>query len=144
MASKQEILQEAKKLGDMLAEQDEIQKVRDAMDKLEKDQDAQQIMTQFSQLLQRLAQKEASGQPIEVDEKKQIQTLQTNMAHNLTLQQFQQAQMNYEDLMREVDQAVTGPATEKAGLGQTQQAAPGGAAPGGAAGAGPLGGGMGM
>ena len=96
-------------------------------------------MTQFSQTLQKLAQKEATGQPIEVAEKKQLQQLQTTLAHNLTMRQFQTAQMDFEDLLRQVDEAVSGPATEAAGVQQQQQAAAPGTGGPGAPGGSPLG-----
>lgn len=137
MATTEEIMKDAKALGEKLASHEAVKKAKEALERFEKDKDAQQVMQQFSQTLQTLAQKEASGQPIEVSEKKQLQTLQASMAHNLTMQQFQIAQMDYEDLLRKVDQEVTGPATEAAGLQQEQ--AVGGPAPGGS----PLGGGGG-
>lgn len=136
MPTTDDIIKDAKALGEKLAEHDAVKKAKDALDRFEKDTDAQQVMQQFSQTLQKLAQKEASGQPIEVSEKKQLQELQASMAHNLTMRQFQMAQMDLEDLLRQVDQHVTGPATEAAGLQQPQQQAPLGSAPG----ANPLGG----
>lgn len=139
MPSTEEIMKEAKKLGQMLVEHDAVKKAKQAIERFEKDRDAQQVMTQFSQTLQKLAQKEATGQPIEVAEKKQLQQLQTTLAHNLTMRQFQTAQMDFEDLLRQVDEAVSGPATEAAGVQQQQQAAAPGTGGPGAPGGSPLG-----
>ena len=125
MATKQEIMDTAKELGTQIAENEVGKKLEAAIGKLEADVDAQRTMTDYQQFIQALGQKEAAGQPIEVDEKQKLQAMQNAVVHSLTLQQFQIAQMDYLDLMREVDQVISAQSTGQPAPGSApQQAAP--------------------
>lgn len=111
MATKQEIIDAATKLGKLIADHTVGQKLEAAITKLESDLEAQRTMTDYQRVIQALGEKEAAGKPIEVEEKQKLQTLQNAVIHNLTLQQFQIAQMDYLDLMREVDQVISAQST---------------------------------
>ncbi len=106
MATTDEILTAAKKLGELLADHDAAKKFSDAVKKLSNDIDAQRAVTDYERTMQTLAQKQATGQPIEVAEKHKLQELQQVMATNLTLGQVQQAQMDYLDLKRKAFEAI--------------------------------------
>lgn len=125
MAQTQEILNKATELGKMLAEHETARRLEAVIQRLEKDTDAQQSLTAYNQFLQTLARKEMSGQPIEVEEKRKLQSLQTAVVHNLTIREFQMAQMAYAELMRQVDQALTSESANLLpGLGPGQGAQP--------------------
>ncbi|HAI10975.1 MAG TPA: hypothetical protein DCM28_04680 [Phycisphaerales bacterium] len=124
MATKQEIMDAATKLGKLIADNPVGQKLEDAIKKLESDLDAQRAMNDYQRVIQALSEKEAAGQPIEVEEKQKLQTLQNAVMHNLTLQQFQIAQMDYLDLMREVDQVVSAQSTGQQAVSDAAQPAP--------------------
>ncbi len=111
MATKQEIIDAATTLGKLIADHSVGQKLENAIGKLEKDIDAQRELTDYQRFIQTLGEKEAAGKPIEVEEKQKLQTLQNAVVQNLTLQQFQMAQMDYLDLMREVDQIISAQST---------------------------------
>lgn len=123
MATKQEILDAATKLGKLIADNSVGQKLEDAIKKLEGDIDAQRAMTDYQRLIQTLSEKEATGKPIEVEEKQKLQTLQNAVIHNLTLQQFQIAQMDYLDLMREVDAVISAQSTGQQAVAEAAQPA---------------------
>lgn len=108
------ILEKADEIGQLIADHDAAKKLETALGKLEKDTAAQQALGAYNQLLQALSQKEMSGQPIEVDDKRKLEALQTEVIHNLSLREFQMAQMDYVDLMRKVDERITGPAQKAA------------------------------
>ena len=130
MPTTDEILDAAKKVGEMVAEHDASKKLASAIAALDKDADARQSMAAFNEFLQVLAQKEAAGQPIEVDDKRKLESLQQAVVMNIHLRNVQTAQMDYVDLLRKIDEQITGePADGGAGA-----AAPGG--PGGGLGAG--------
>lgn len=124
MPTTEEILQAAEKVGQMVADHDATQKLESALKALEKDPDAQQSVQAFNTHLQALAQKEASGQPIEVADKRQLESLQQAVVTNIHLRNFQQAQMDYVDLLRKIDEKIGG---------QANEALPGGGASGGGA-----------
>ncbi len=108
MPTTSEILDAAKKIGDMVAQHDASKRLESAIKALEKDPDAQRAMTQFNQHLQALAQKEQAGKPIEVADKRALETLQQAVVMNVNLRNFQMAQMDYVDLLRKIDEQITG------------------------------------
>lgn len=125
MPTTEEILDAAKKIGQMVTEHDAAQKLEAAIKALDNDADAKQSMGAFNQHLQALAAKEASGQPIEVEDKRTLETLQQAVVMNIHLRNFQTAQMDYVDLLRKIDEQITGEPAGGADL-----SAPGSPAPG--------------
>jgi len=123
MPSTQEILDAAKKVGQMVAEHDATKKLESALKALESDTDAQRAIADFNRHLQTLAQKEQSGKPIEVQDKQKLESLQQAVVMNINLRNFQTAQMDYVDLLRKIDDAITSQSSDAL-------AAIGGAAPG--------------
>lgn len=108
MATTQEILAAARSLGALIASHDAAAKFEQAVGKLQQDVEAQRTLSDYNRHLQKVAEKEASGKPIEVEDKRQIEKLQTAVTRNATLRDFQVAQMDYLDLMRLVDEAMSG------------------------------------
>jgi len=127
MPTTEEILTAAEKVGRMVADHAATQKLESALKALEKDPDAQQSVQAFNQHLQALAQKEASGKPIEVEDKRKLETLQQAVVTNIHLRNFQLAQMDYVDLLRKIDEKIGGSAHDA-----LPTAGGGGAAAGGA------------
>ncbi len=108
MPSTEEILTAARALGDQIAEHTIAKKLTAALTALEKDIEAQRALTDYQRLAQGLMEKQSQGRPIEVEDKRKLEKLQNAVARNLTLQSFQMAQMDYLDLMQQVDQAISG------------------------------------
>jgi len=137
MPSTQEILDAAKKVGQMVAEHDATKQLESALKTLESDTDAQQAIADFNRHLQTLAQKEQSGKPIEVQDKQKLESLQQAVVMNINLRNFQTAQMNYVDLLRMIDEAITSQSSDALSAiggapGTSPGSAPGsGGAPGG-------------
>lgn len=104
----EQILEAATKLGQMISEHPAAKKMEDTITKLQSDADAQKILTEYNQTIQTLSQKEAQGQPIEVADKAKLGELQKQVAMNPNLRDFQMVQMDYVDLMRRVDDAISG------------------------------------
>lgn len=107
MAKDQELLSKARELGGMLAKHPAVEKLNTAMQAMDDDVDAQRAMADLERHGQALAEKERSGQPVEVDDKRKLQELQMKVVGSKTLRDMQAAQMDYVDLMRRVDQAMT-------------------------------------
>ena len=125
------ILDAAQKLGETVAEHPAVKELKSASKAFADDVTAQRAMVDFQRALQAISQKEQTGQPIEVSDKRNLQALQDQVVGNPQLQRVQSAQMNCVDLLRKIDQALT----SAAGLDQSALATPGaGAASGPAAG----------
>ncbi len=128
MASTQEILDQANALGELLAEHETAKAMESALKALQADTASQQALADLNRFGASLEEKAAQGKPIEVADKRKLEELQQAVVLNPLLAGFQRAQMDYTDLLRQVDDAITG---RSAAEGQPQPQAPaaGGAGP---------------
>lgn len=138
MPTTDELIEKADELGKLIAEHDATAKLKDAMGKLETDTTAKQAMEQYQAVLQALGRKQMSGQPIEVAEKKTLEQAEMAVVHNLTVKQFQLAQVEFADLIRKLDALIyaESPLNEAnapgaPGSGGAEPVGPGAGAPGG-------------
>lgn len=106
MADQNEILNAAQKLGNMIGTHPAVSQYRELTRQLDLDVGARNLLGQFEQLMEALAMKEASMQPIEVHEKQQAQQLQQSIQLNPLLQKLMKAQMEYMDLMKAVQEKI--------------------------------------
>lgn len=111
MASSEEILTAARQLGEKIAGHEAAKRLKQAMAKLRADVEAQRALTDFNRQAAKIAEKESKRQPIEVEDKHELDRLQKAVVRNPLLRDLQVAQMDYLDLMRRVDEAIA----EKAG-----------------------------
>lgn len=114
MASTQEILEQAAKLGELLAEHESSKAMESSVKALQSDTASQQALGELNQFAASLEQKAAQGQPIEVAEKRKMEELQQAVVLNPLLAGFQRSQMAYVDLLRQIDDAITGRSAEEA------------------------------
>ncbi len=122
MATTQEILDSATELGKKIASHDSARKLEDAMSRLRDDVEAQRLLTDYQRHLQTLGEKESRQQPIEVEDKRKLEDLQGKVIRNTILRDLQMAQMDHLDLMRRVDEAMTGDIEDGGAQGQGQAA----------------------
>lgn len=106
MADVQNLLDEARKLGTLIGSQDAVKKFREVSSQIELDVTAKGLLSEFEQLMETLAMKEATMQPIEVAEKQKYQSLQQSMAIHPLIQKLMAAQADYSDLMRKVQESI--------------------------------------
>lgn len=106
MATTQEIVDAAHSLGQLLASHSAVSDIESSVKALQSDVDAQALLNDFNRFVNVLGEKEASGQPIEVADKRKLEALQSSLATNLTVRRFQTSQMDYLDLRRKIDEAI--------------------------------------
>ncbi len=144
MATTEEVLQAARNLGSLIRSHEAADRMQQALEKVRQDTDAQRLLNDYNRHLEAVAEKDAQGKPIEVEDKRKLEQLQNRIATTPALRDFQLAQMDYVDLMRQVDQAISDQTPPGSAPGSTPApgSAPGipGSAPGSAPGSG-LGGG---
>lgn len=129
MASTQDILDQAKQLGDLLAEHDAAKAMESAVKALQSDTASQRALADLNRYGASLEEKAAQGKPIEVADKRKLEELQQAVVLNPLLAQFQRAQMDYSDLLRQVDDAITGRDQAEAAAAASAGAAPAGPGP---------------
>lgn len=106
MASDQDILDQAAKLGELIAEHDAAKKMDAAAKAFDSDVASQRALTDYQRFAQSLQTKAQQGQPIEVADKQKLEQLQQAVVTNPLLANMQRAEMNYLDLLRKVDGAI--------------------------------------
>ena len=105
-ATQDDILKAATDLGKLVAAHSATKRYNELTEKLDADRDAQRVLADYSRAIQTVAEKEQSGRPIEVEDKRKLETAQRAVMSHLTLQNLQIAQMAYLDLLRSVDEAI--------------------------------------
>jgi cell fate (sporulation/competence/biofilm development) regulator YlbF (YheA/YmcA/DUF963 family) len=110
MSDTESILKAAEALGEQIAEHPAAQKFNAQLKQLEEDIEAQRLITDLNRHHQALAEKQGRGQPIEVEDKRKLESLQQAVAGHALLRDMQMAEMDYVDLMRKVDEKLRGPA----------------------------------
>lgn len=115
MSTTEEIMSAAKNLSELIAEHPTTKKFEAAVNKLNDDTEAQRTLADQQRLIGKLAEKEAEGQPIEPEEKQQLEAVRQKVMMNPVLGELQMAQMDYLDLMRQVEQVMFGTAAPGGG-----------------------------
>lgn len=110
MATIDEIMKTAQQLGKLIGEHESAVKLQKVMEAFRQDIDAQRLLTDYQRYVAKLGEKEAKGQPIEVEDKRKLDSMQKAVITNPKLRDLQIAQMDYLDLMRRVDEMIAGEA----------------------------------
>lgn len=109
MADDQQLINQARSLGQALAAHPSVQAFLKARDAIMKDTQAQQIMANYQRHTDKLAQLEIENKPIEVTDKHKLRELETGMASNPALKELMRTQADYTYLMTRINQAMEEP-----------------------------------
>jgi len=115
MATTEEILDAARQLGKLIGSHEAAKKFADVMGHLREDDDAQRLLNDYNRQLSTITEKESAGTPVEVEDKRKLESLQTQVMTNDVLRDLQMVQMDYVDLMRRVDDAMSDASPSPAG-----------------------------
>jgi cell fate (sporulation/competence/biofilm development) regulator YlbF (YheA/YmcA/DUF963 family) len=102
----QEIIAEAAALGKKIAEHPRSRAFFDAARAAVADPEAQKLLRAYQEAAERLHELEASGKPIEPEDKRRLAALQSEMIGNEKLKAMLKAQADYVELMTHVQQAI--------------------------------------
>ncbi len=106
MAATEDILRRARELGKLIADHEAARQLTETLESLKQDTDAQRALSDFERHVQSLGEKQEAGKPIEVEDKRKLESLQLAVARNPLLRDLQIRQMNYLDLLRQVEEAM--------------------------------------
>ena len=106
MADTQELINQARTLGEAIAKHPDVQAFMAARAEVEQSSDAQQLLKDYAQHTQRIHQLEAEQKPIEVADKHKLAEYEQQMASNDALKKMMAAQVGYVTLMNQVNQAM--------------------------------------
>jgi len=105
----------AEQLGKAIAGSPQAARLQQARKAMEADKAAASLLKDFNAQADRIAQLEQQNKPIEVDDKRKLQDLHDKLVACQSFKQYQAAQVEYMDLMRQVSQAVRQPLADTEG-----------------------------
>ncbi len=101
-----EILEQARTLGRKMSEHPRFQAYMDASQQLHDDAEAAETLKAYNEAVATVAQKEQKLEPVEPDDKQKVESLRAVVASNPAVKAFMQAQADYTELMRRVNEAI--------------------------------------
>ena len=107
-----QILDEAEKVGGLLAQHPAIEKYKAAQKSIADDPEANRLLQDFDRMYQTLAQQEMQGMSISDAQRMQLESMQTRIAGHIKIKAYHLAQMEFVDLLRKVSQALHKPLAE--------------------------------
>jgi cell fate (sporulation/competence/biofilm development) regulator YlbF (YheA/YmcA/DUF963 family) len=108
----QQIMSEAEKLGQLVAQHPAVTKYKQAQKTVSEDAEASRLLTDFDRQLETLARQEQSGMPVTDAQRQQLESLQTRIVSHIKVKNLNQAQVEFIDLLRRVTQVIQRPLTD--------------------------------
>lgn len=102
----QQIMQEAEKVGQLVAQHAAVARYKQAQKSLADDPDAARMMADFERQLDNLARQEQAGMPVSDAQRMQVESLQGRIVSNIKIKAFNVAQMEFVDLLRKVSETM--------------------------------------
>lgn len=103
------ILDQARALGEAIAEHPRTKAFFQAAGALRADEEAKGVLESFQKQADHVRRLEDDKRPIEVADKRKLADLQTKMATHDKIKAFMRTQADYIDLMNRVNRAMEGP-----------------------------------
>jgi len=104
--SEERILNLAEQLGKALSEAPQTTKLHQARKALQSESQTAQMLSDYHQQVQKIAQLEREQKPIEPDDKHKLQELEDTLLESDAFKDFTAAQVEYVELMRKVSEGI--------------------------------------
>ncbi len=108
----EEIIKKANELGLMIRGTELFKRYEEVSKKLEADAASKKLLEEFAQASEEVYQKEISGMPIEVDDKKRLQGLNDKVSQNDLLKEYIATQTYFMNLMMQIQKVISEPKGE--------------------------------
>ena len=102
----EDIIAQARELGKKIAGHERTKSFMTAAKAVAEDKDAQAVLRNYQESVERVRSLEASGKPVEVDDKKKLQQAETAVAGNDKLKQMMKHQADYLEMMHRINSAI--------------------------------------
>ena len=112
-----QIMQEAEKLGQLVAQHPAVARYKQAQSSVASDPEATRLLSDFDRQLETLARQEQAGMPVTDAQRQQLESLQSRIVSNVKVKNLNMAQVDFIDLLRKVNQAVQSKVVEAGGMG---------------------------
>jgi cell fate (sporulation/competence/biofilm development) regulator YlbF (YheA/YmcA/DUF963 family) len=104
----QQILDEASKLGDLVAQHPAVARYKSAQKSVAEDPDAGRLMAEFNRQLETMARQEQAGMPVTDAQAQQLESLQSRIISHIKIKNLNLAQVDFIDLLRKINQQIQG------------------------------------
>jgi len=121
-----QVLQQAEKLGEMLAEHPAVEKYKEAQKSVAEDAEAGRLLAEFDRQLDSLARLEQSGGTLTDAQRMQLESMQSRIISNIKIKALNMAQVEFVDLLRKVSQTYQRPLMGQSAAGAAPQQSAGG------------------
>jgi cell fate (sporulation/competence/biofilm development) regulator YlbF (YheA/YmcA/DUF963 family) len=102
----EEVLKLAAQLGEAIRRHQRYVKLRETDERVRSDKSATDALEAYNKAAEDIARKERSGQPVEVEDKRRLRSLQETVAGNASVKAFMAAQADYAELMSKMNDAI--------------------------------------
>jgi len=109
MSDTHELLDRARQLGELIAGNERVKAHVEAQRALKHDSEAQRILREYHQQVERIRELEGKRQPVEVADKSKLADLEQQVARNESLKKLMRTQADYVELMHRINQAMEAP-----------------------------------
>ncbi len=108
----EEILKKANELGLMIKGSDLSVRFEEISKKIDNDKEAKSLLEEYAKATQEFQEKESSGRPIEVEEKKKITELSEKVSQNQLIKEFIATQTYFYNMMIQIQNTISDPKGE--------------------------------
>jgi cell fate (sporulation/competence/biofilm development) regulator YlbF (YheA/YmcA/DUF963 family) len=105
----QQIMDEAEKLGQLVAQHPAVEKYKQAQKSVAEDSEASRLMADFERTLAKLDQQAQTGLPITDAQRDQVEAMQGKIVSHIKVKALNMAQAEFIDLLRRVVQTIQKP-----------------------------------
>lgn len=102
------ILEKAQSLGEEIVQSSEYEKLKNAEQAMYDDNQASELLNEFSAKQRRLQMAQTNGKQINEKEQNELQSLYTKMQNNKKIKDYQEAQQIFNKVMESVNQIISG------------------------------------
>ena len=108
----QQLMDEAEKLGHLVAQHPAVEKYKHAQKAVAEDADASRLMADFERSLGKLDQQAQAGMPVTDAQRAQLEALQAKIVSHIKVKALNMAQVEFVDLLRKITQTIQKPLAE--------------------------------
>jgi len=105
----EQILEEAAKVGQLVAQHPAVAKYKQAQKSVAEDPDAGRLLSEFDRQLETLARQEQSGMGVTDAQRQQLESLQSRIISHIKIKALNMAQVEFVDLLRKITQTIQAP-----------------------------------
>ncbi len=101
------IKEKAEELANEIVESNEFKEMKLAEQKVMNDDEASDLIEDFESAQKRVQMAQRNGKSIDQDQQRKIQNLQAKMQNNNIIKEFIQAQQDFNEVMKEVNEVIS-------------------------------------